>query len=239
MLADCPIVATAVSGVNVLGTLDVAGPVSLPSGTAPIRVLEKTGWPVIGESPSREREATAPDEDRSVFARLRLANSARAPELPSLLNSGFRREDLPARACPSCQFPLPRAIDDRDALVIAVVGVNRVGKTHFIAASLTEAYRRRGLAALGCDEFVPDEATSTRFMSDYYEKLFRQDSVLEATHDNDDIRFNPLVFNVTLAGVPPFSLIIHDVSGEALSDFRRRASVATFLRAARGIYLCR
>jgi hypothetical protein len=158
-----------------------------------------------------------------------------AEPLPTLIGEEARYEDVPARACPKCEFPLPPDIDERHAVVVAIVGVNRVGKTHFLAASLTEAYARRGLAPLECIEFVPSEVSSTRFMVDYNHPLFRHNQVLGATQAETEQRFEPLVFNVTLKDRAPFSLIVHDIAGEVLGDYRRRAEAATFLRAAKGI----
>ena len=155
--------------------------------------------------------------------------------LPSLTDEQLAREDVPARACPDCEFPLPQSIDQRPAVVVAVVGINRVGKTHLLAASLAQAFRRRGLAPIGCTEFVPDDSTSSRFMEDYFIPLFRRGEVLDATPPEDvDVRFRPLVFDVTVDGVA-FSLVLHDVAGEVLGDHRRRAYVASYLRAARGM----
>jgi Double-GTPase 2 len=151
------------------------------------------------------------------------------------MSTTHEREEMRARVCPECEYPLPQDIDDRKPVVIAVVGVNRVGKTNFIAACLNEAYRQRGLSPLGCTEFVPDDATSTLFQDHYYRPLFRDGTVLDVSQNTEEVRFRPLVFNVTLAGREPFSLIVHDIAGEALADPRIRARAATFLRAARGV----
>jgi hypothetical protein len=124
-------------------------------------------------------------------------------------------------------------------VVIAVVGVNGAGKTHFIAASLTEAYKRGSLASIGCSEFQPDDATSQRFMAAYERPLFREGKVLPATQTGGQARlrarFDPLIFNVTLVGVEPFNLVVHDIAGELLGDRRQRVQAATFLNAAKGI----
>ena len=241
-LADCPIVATSFPGVEFLDpeNLDPDG-IELYSGTQPRGLLPKTGWPVVALPPALEHAEPVVEKNHSLLRDAFRAPTAAVAErsLPSLSehgnSNGVSPEDVPARACPQCQYPLPRNIDDREAIVMAVVGANRVGKTHFIAASLTEAYERRGLAALNCTEFVPDEATSVRFRMDYHHRLFREKTILDATAVDDDARFDPLVFNVTLSGSEPFSLVVHDISGETLGDYRSSARTATFLRAARGI----
>lgn len=238
-LGDCPVVATSFSGVEFRDMADFElDDVELPSGQRPLRLMPKTGWPVIAEAPRTEREAAVERRRRRrssferAFAGLAEGNGRLRP-----LNDGeLPREDLPARACPACEFPLPQAIDHRPAVVIAVVGVNRVGKTHLLASSLAEAYRRHGLGPIGCTEFVPDDSTGKRFLEDYYNPLFRHNAILDKTQvEADQERFEPLVFNVTLPGCEPFSLVMHDVAGEVLGDERMRARAATYLYGADGI----
>jgi hypothetical protein len=157
--------------------------------------------------------------------------------LPPVADSLASREELRARACPECEYPLPRGIDERKAIVIAVVGANRVGKTHFLAASLTQASQRRGLGAVGCIDFTPADDTAQRFRHDYFLPLFRRNEVLNLSQEADveDVRFRPLVFDVTFEGLEPFCLVVHDIPGEALGNPKLRVRAATFLRAARGI----
>jgi hypothetical protein len=211
---------------------------------------------------SREREARndgppLPDRDgkssgssKSLFGRVRATGTnmlsslasangiedGNASPLPPVADSLASREELRARACPECEYPLPRGIDERKAIVVAVVGANRVGKTHFLAASLTQASQRRGLAPVGCIDFTPADDTSQRFRRDYFLPLFRRNEVLNLSQEAvDDVRFRPLVFDVTFEGVEPFCLVVHDIPGEALGNPKLRVRAATFLRAARGI----
>ena len=242
-LGDCPIVATSFSGVEFRDATEFTlDEIELPSGGQPLDLLPRSGWPVVARAP-REREVApvaAPTRRRSRLEEAFGGGTATAtveedPALPPLHDEVVRREDVPARACPECEFPLPQSIDDRPAVVVAVVGVNRVGKTHLLATSLTQAYRQRGLAAIGCTEFVPDDATGTRFMTEYHHPLFRRGELLEATAaEDEEARFRPLVFDVTVDGVA-FSLILHDIAGEVLGDHRKRAHAAAYLRGARGI----
>ncbi|HZK15413.1 MAG TPA: hypothetical protein VFC52_02345 [Solirubrobacterales bacterium] len=244
-LGDCPIVATSVKSefeepgrelVHPLGE-DLAA-TELHSGMAPLRLLAKTNWPVLKEAP-RDARAEAIGRRRGqsgieqAFADLTGRGGGNGVLPP--VHEDVGREDLPARACPECDFPLPESIDSRPAVLVAVIGVNRVGKTHMLASSLAQAYRERGLAAIGCTEFVPDESTGERFLDHYYNPLFRRGEVLERTQANEDARFLPLVFNVTLDGVEPFSLVLHDVAGELLADRRARARAAGFLHGAKGV----
>jgi hypothetical protein len=244
-LGDCPIVATSIKSefqdpgqefIHPLG--DDLAATELHSGRPPLRLLSKTNWPVLKEAPRQVRvEAIGRRRGQSgieqAFADFTGSGGGKAELLP--VHEEVGREDLPARACPECDFPLPESIDHRPAIVVAVVGVNRVGKTHMLASSLAQAYRQRGLAAIGCTEFVPDESTGGRFMTRYYNRLFRRGEVLERTQANEDARFLPLVFNVTLDGMAPFSLVLHDVAGELLADRQMRARGATFLHSAKGV----
>jgi hypothetical protein len=243
-LGDCSIVATSFSGVEFFRDAEDydLSEIQLPSGSTPLDLLPKSRWPVVARPP-RERvvRPAEPERRRSkleeAFAMTATVEEEEVDaELPPLLTGDVHPEDLPARACTSCEFPLPQTIDERRAVVVAVVGVNRVGKTHLIASSLTQAYRSRGLAAIGCTEFAPDDTTGTRFLTEYYYPLFRRGEILSMTlAEDDEVRFRPLIFNVTIDGVEPFSLVLHDVAGEVLGDHRKRAHSAAYLRGARGI----
>lgn len=244
-LGDCPIVATSIkSEFQDMGS-ELAHPLGedlsateLHSGRAPLRLLAKTNWPVLKEAP-RDARAEAIGRRRGqsgieqAFADL-TGRGGGGGDLPPV-HEDVGREDLPARACPECDFPLPESIDERPAVVVAVIGVNRVGKTHMLASSLAQAYRERGLAAIGCTEFVPDESTGERFLASYYNPLFRRGEVLTRTQTNEEARFLPLVFNVTLDGVTPFSLVLHDVAGELLAKRDVRARAGGFLHGAKGV----
>lgn len=236
-LGDCPVVATNFDGAEYIGLTGVApGSVSLPSEAEPLRRLDRTGWPVLCEAPRTagiKASRRTPSRLERVLGADPGGSNGRAP-LPSLFD-GAAREDLPARACSHCEFPLPQSIDQRPAVVIGVVGVNAVGKTNLMAASLGQAYRQNALASIGVTEFVPDEATSSRFLADYYKPLFNEDRPLLGTQVNPQARFAPLMFNVTMRSFGSFTLILHDVAGESLADVRTRAAQAQFLYGARGI----
>jgi hypothetical protein len=239
-LGDCCTVATSFDDMEYLGAEGFdPSEIRLRSGVEPRGFLRKTKWPVLAPSP-RERERRAVPTGRrprleEVFGGGTATLQAEG-DLPPLIHDGIAREDVPARACPACEFPLPQSIDRREAVVIGMVGVNRVGKTHLLTACLTQAHRQRGLDMLGCTEFVPDDATNGRFREHYFVPLFREQRVLPYTPPEDeDVRFRPFVFDVTLPGIDPFSLVIHDIAGEVLGDHRRRERLATYLRGARGL----
>lgn len=240
-LGDCPIVATGFEGDQMLdegpGFSDPSE-VKLHSGKHPERVLPGTGWPVLKEPPRETRVATIDDRrgKSSIERAFSDFTTTGGNEVLLPLAESVAREHAPARACPQCHCPLPASIDQRSAIVVAVVGVNRVGKTHLLASSLSEAYRQAGLRPIGCNEFEPDENTGSRFMEEYYTPLFRHGKVLgETPRENPNARFKPFVFDVTIGNGKPFSLVMHDISGEDLGDRRLRARHATYLHTARGV----
>jgi Double-GTPase 2 len=228
-LGQCPIIATNLEGVGGLGGIERSEG-SLPSGTVPLRRLEKTDWPVLAEPPNEE--AGKRGRERSLIGRALSGDG----KLDRLDGGKLPREDVPARACPACEHPLPLSIDTRETAVVAVIGVNRVGKTYLLATSLLDAMRRGGLdRRLGCTEFVADNRTDANFLTNYVTPL-RSGAVLEKTQaEGREERAEPLVFNVSLPSCEPFSLAVHDVAGEVLGDHKRRARSATYLHGARGI----
>jgi hypothetical protein len=230
-LGECPIVATSIEELEgFLRPTDLTE-ITLPSETVPLRRLAKTAWPVLEEAPNKS--ARSRGRERSLIGRA-LGDSDGM--LERLDNGKLPREDVPARACPACEHPLPPSIDTRETAVVAVVGVNRVGKTYLLATSIQEALRGGGLdERLGCTEFVADTRTDRNFIQNYLTPL-RSGVVLEKTQaEGREERAEPMVFNVSLPTCEPFSLAIHDVAGEVLGDHKRRAKSATYLHGARGI----
>jgi double-GTPase-like protein len=241
-LGACPIVATNFEGAELVGAGGpVAGSIVLHSRAKPARRLERTGWPVLLEAPQGEVKQQPGHRTPSRLEKMLGADPGNAcgagkgarKDLPPLFEVAAR-EDLPARACPNCEYPLPQSIDERPAVVIGVVGVNAVGKTHLMAASLGQAYRQGALSAIGVTEFVPDELTASRFLDEYYRPLFQEGQLLAGTYVKKEARFAPLVFNVTMRGFG-FSLVLHDIAGESLASVHQRSAQAQFLHGAKGI----
>jgi hypothetical protein len=226
-LGDCPIVATNFPDAEYLpGQTVKLSQIKLPSRTVPEDTLA-TGWPIVAKPPN---EAPGKGARWSGFGGL-----GGSGQLPPLFEEAAR-EDLPARACPECELPLPQSIDERPAIVIGVVGVNRVGKTHMLASSIAQATKQRGLKRIGCEDCSLDESTAKRFREEYYEPLFRRNEVLDLSlAEVDSVRFRPLICNATLPIIGKVSLILHDVAGEIMADPRARAVGAPYLRGARGI----
>ena len=166
---------------------------------------------------------------RSILSTLIEAN----PPLKSL--DDYNPETMARRACPKCHSPLPLDIDTRQLHLLAIAGLNSVGKTHFLAAAMTEATRKQSLRRLGWREFEPDVETAPELHQKYFVPLFRQGQILKGTQVDSRIRFRPLTFRATLDGKAPLLIMTHDIAGEALADHRLRARDAPFLRRASAV----
>jgi Double-GTPase 2 len=230
-LASCDVVATNVETSHATGW---DAPESVPGSEGDITV--PSGSPVLGYRGSypviwKPQEVPAPQPTRGGW----LALLTRETDTDLIELDDLPPEDLPRRACTTCETPLPADLDDRDAHVLAVVGLNGAGKTHYLAAALTEATRKRGLTVAGCTEFSADEDTATRLHRDYYTRLFRNGELFVSTQVDQRVADKPLTFRTTFTGTDPFLLMTHDISGEVLSDHRLRASVTPFLRRASAV----
>lgn len=204
--------------------------------------------PVFGESPELDTKPSVTPSGRSVttylgeFPLLKAASSLGETSrlsrmlgrLPKLAEE-FDQSDLPRRACTNCETPLPEELDDFDAYVLAIVGLNRAGKSYFLGSTLTAATRNEGLASYGVQSFEPLEDTASRLHREYYRGLFHGEHSLDATPVADHIEKQPLMFKVTMGESKPFLLVTHDVSGEALIDRRTRAATASFVSRANGL----
>lgn len=140
--------------------------------------------------------------------------------------------DLPRRACPRCSSPLPVAMDDHDAYILSVVGLNRAGKTYFLGATLYAATRNDALAAYGVTSITPLGDTAGRLHRDYARPLFKADHTLPVTPLHAHLERGPLTFKVSMRDGTTFVLVTHDVSGEALMSENDRAVTAGFVRRA-------
>jgi hypothetical protein len=224
-LAQCDIVATNVEQADeIFDTSAAGGQATPPSGR---EVLGYHGqFPIIWRPPVEE-EVSSRTSWLTTFTKSAAGVLTALADLPA--------EDLPRRVCNGCLSPLPADMDTREAHILAIVGINFAGKSHYLAAALTEATRKQGLAVAGCTEFAPDDDTAPRLHSEYYTRVFRDGELLELTQVDSQVRHRPLTFRVTFENARPFLLMTHDVSGEVLSDHRRRASVTPFLRRASAV----
>lgn len=200
-----------------------AKPVGQPDQEKPLpvsgaKVLGYAGKLPIVAAPPRDPAETGWMRDRVGRRRLR--------PVTDLADA----RDLPARACTSCDHPLPTDIDDRVVLIISVLGINRAGKTYLMATGLSDALQNNALEAAGIRGFAADEGTGNRFHRDYFLPVFRKRHRLDPTQDlaAGDVA-EPLVFRFEYDGVP-YLLALHDLAGEAIAEPKRRAVVAPFIR---------
>ena len=145
--------------------------------------------------------------------------------------------DFPARLLarrfcyiPDCHQPLPPDLDERQAHILSVVGLNAAGKTYYLATALTEALNGSGLDVAGFLEFEPDEETAQSFYTDYYSEVYRDNRLLLPTPEKGLSRQKSLNFRVRIDGGRPMLVMTHDVAGETLMNFAKRAQDAGFLR---------
>jgi hypothetical protein len=257
-LAHCPVVATNLAGADGSGLSGGGSLDAMASGLGggEFSLGELGGGELgIGVAPAME-EVTAPAAAAAAERPVPVSGArvlgyagewpiVAAPQLDPARSSAFvdmfRRalkpiatqadpRDVPARACVACHHPLPTDIDDRDVIIISVLGINRAGKTYLLATALAEALHRGALQAAGVTGFSADEATSGRFHRDYYLPVFRLRHRLDQTQDPaDGDAVEPLIFRFEVGGTP-YILALHDLAGEAIADHRRRAVVAPFVR---------
>src|SRR6266545_606963 len=230
VLGECPIVATNVPDVQATFSPDGARPAKgnderrLPPSKTPV-IEWINGWPVVAHGQLQKLQQKG------------LPRFVAGVLTPALLpvTELAAAEDLPARACTKCGWPLPVEFDERPLFTIAVVGTRGAGKTHYLASVLRDAARLQGLARLGCEEFAPDEQTARRYHTDYFEKLFQDQAVLKGTPQEEDALHKPLVFRVSFRDCTPSVVMMHDVAGEVLQDRGKRAQAASFVRRADGV----
>jgi hypothetical protein len=139
-------------------------------------------------------------------------------------------EKLPRRRCPECQHLLPPELDELDARILALVGVNNAGKSHYLARALKDATQRRSLRRFGCTEFAPTGAENTaNELADYYNRVDRERALLDVNQENDPPKH--FIFTVTQKD-QRFLLVTHDLAGEAIVQEHVRATKMAFLRRA-------
>ena len=130
--------------------------------------------------------------------------------------------------CYACNQPLPAGFAMMETKVIAVVGLNRAGKTHFIGSSLPLAYQRTNLNDF-FNGFITDfdaiEETDWLLTNEYLRKM-DFDGELPATNP---LNKYPLFFRVRFKNGYQFLLVLYDLGGEAFMDTSNRSRDAAFL----------
>jgi hypothetical protein len=158
---------------------------------------------------------------------------------------GLRRPDrewpselIPRRQCPKsgCGNPLPLEIDECIVVELAIVGLNRAGKTYWIGSAFTRATRTDDLVDFGIERVTPLEQTAEILHSKYYLPLFRRSThQLSVTEVDHHLNEPPLMFEVKLVGSEPVILVVRDVSGEVLVAQQSRLRKASFVASAEAV----
>ncbi|WP_433065639.1 TRAFAC clade GTPase domain-containing protein [Dactylosporangium sp. CS-033363] len=182
----------------------------------------------------RPRQAPEPVSRGRWFTQSPAAPAGEAPLIPL---QQFPPQRLARRFCsnPACDRALPLDLDERQAHIIAIVGLNGAGKTYYIATAFSEAVNGDGLDAAGFREFELDDETASRFHQDYYAKVYRDRRRLEQTPERRRSELRPLNFRARIDGGRPMLVMTHDIAGETLVNHEWRARDAGFLRRASGV----
>lgn len=144
----------------------------------------------------------------------------------------FEVSDMPRRACPHCQTPLPLDADRAEMQILAIAGLNSVGKSHFLVAAFDDAIEN-GLDDIGCTRFSPDGPTD-QFLRGRVEKFLHRGRPLDSTQEHTDLRYRALTFR-SLVRQHASVLLTHDINGESIADDGARQTHASFLRRAAGL----
>lgn len=238
-LSECSVIATntkatggagPTAGVASLGEFDDEPTYSqtvsdLQTGPVPVSGADVLGYaggyPIIARSPASQADSG-----------LRKALAAGGLSTLPPLGRVADQADLPSRQCPKCLSPLPAAIDDLPLQILGIVGLNRAGKTYFMAAALAGALYHSRLEVAGIGHFSADEDTSSLFRKEYFNRAFRKQERLQASFERTDDSapmYRPLLFEVE----DPFGrrhlIAMHDVSGEVISNQQKRSRFLPFM----------
>jgi len=207
--------------------LEPSGPRPDPDGWADgSEMVRRDGYEVFFDADQAQRGHTPRSLAGDLFGH---APASAGERLFPLANIDPRK--IPRRLCERCRHVLPAELDERDTLILAVVGVTGAGKTHYLAQALTEGAKRGSLHRFGCTEFAPTDTDDTARMlhEKYYTRVVRRRELFEATNPAEAPR--QFTFTVTVDN-RRFLLVTHDIAGESLTDPYQRAQNLVFLRRA-------
>ncbi len=151
------------------------------------------------------------------------------------------------RICPHCHSQLPHTTGEFRNYIFAVIGAKEAGKSHYLAV-LIEQIRQRFGPELDLLLEPMGDSTIKRYRNDFYEPVYRQKRVIDATHSalaNRSVRA-PLVYSLTKSGKNFFGkrvikssavLVFFDTAGEDLNDDDVIATVNKYIYRSDGIIL--
>ncbi len=161
--------------------------------------------------------------------------------IPVSLTGGEYMRKGASRYCPCCRKRLPHNMDYMNNLIVALVGGQASGKSHYIASLIQQFEHTRICQDTGCSEFVPiDDDVERRYLSDYYTPLFINRQTIPKTHVAvAQGMYDPLIYAMAFGGDPPrrANLILFDAAGEDLEDQSRLIFTRYVLSAAGIIFL--
>ncbi len=145
------------------------------------------------------------------------------------------------KICPLCHNELPDTVGKYRHIHFAVVGSKEAGKSHYIAVLLNTLRHELG-AELDASLLPVNDETIRRYTKDFYEPIFREQSVLDATRSvSSHVGTKaPLIFCLKLrkGGGNDFevvTLVFFDTAGEDLDHVDRLQVEARYIANADGI----
>lgn len=140
--------------------------------------------------------------------------------VPPLTGPGYAFE-LAQRQCPLCKRLLPPNIELADNYIIALVGNQAAGKTHFIASSIQELINPVVMQAMGVSQVRPlSQEVELKYRREYYDAIHVEKRALPPNPPGRP--YEPLIYVLNFSKesqrARPVNLIFYDVAGEEFSD---------------------
>jgi GTPase SAR1 family protein len=161
------------------------------------------------------------------------------------LSGDFYAKRLATRKCPHCGYLLPRKIDTIPTKTIVIAGDVGCGKSTYIATLIKEIEKGYIQSAKNYARFIcVTPAVEKEYEIDYFDRLYRQRQVLDATQPFSRTRpfpADPLIYELTISRPEqdfyPRSiyLVIHDAAGEDFEQPDRLARFTFYIFKADGI----
>ncbi len=145
--------------------------------------------------------------------------------------------ELATRRCPHCSKHLPSNIERADNYIIALVGGNYSGKSHYIAVLIDQLKQMQQV--VGASVLEENQTIEDTYKRDYYDPLFNKQTMFAGTIQGRE--YNPLVYtldfsvNQNSSRSRPVNLIFYDVAGEDIAQHVRMVDYARFVLHANAI----
>ncbi len=132
------------------------------------------------------------------------------------------------RVCPDCHSELPHTIGEYKDLIFSVIGAKEAGKSHYIAMLIEKIKSEIGLN-FNCNLHPLNDETIKRYRNDFYNPIFRNKQVIQATRSataDFNVR-SPMIYTLSFMGKGWFgknkirdvaTVEFFDTAGEDLDD---------------------